>query len=77
MSPVIARLPMAWTDPAYKRTRPAGQATDVLDVAEPTIRKGQPIVRATITVGDDVTHIRLDASRTVTPPSLRWRLTRL
>jgi D-alanyl-D-alanine carboxypeptidase (penicillin-binding protein 5/6) len=43
----------------------------------PTIRKGQPIARATITVGNDVTHIRLDASRTVTPPSLRWRLTRL
>ncbi len=36
----------------------------------PTIRKGQPIARATITVGNDVTHIRLGASRTVTPPSL-------
>ena len=43
----------------------------------PTIRKGQPIARAAITVGNDVTRIRLGASRTVTPPSLRWRLTRL
>jgi D-alanyl-D-alanine carboxypeptidase (penicillin-binding protein 5/6) len=43
----------------------------------PTIGKGQPIARATITVGSEVTHLTLDASRGVTPPSLRWRLTRL
>lgn len=41
------------------------------------IRKGQPIARATITVGGEIAHILLDASRAVTPPSLRWRLTRL
>jgi type IV secretion system protein VirD4 len=30
MSPVIARLPMAWTDPTYKRARRAGHATAAL-----------------------------------------------
>ena len=35
MSPVIARLPMAWTDLAYKRARRAGHATAVLTAAEP------------------------------------------
>jgi type IV secretion system protein VirD4 len=36
MSPVIARLPMAWTDPAYKRARRAGQTAAVLtSAAEP------------------------------------------
>jgi type IV secretion system protein VirD4 len=35
MSPVIARLPMAWTDPAYKHARHARPATDVRHVAEP------------------------------------------
>ena len=35
MSPVIARLPMAWHDPAYKRARRAGHATAVLTAAEP------------------------------------------
>ena len=33
MSPVIARLPMAWTDPAYQRARRAGQATAALTSA--------------------------------------------
>jgi len=42
----------------------------------PAIRQGQPIARATITVGSEVARIMLDASRAVTPPSLRWRLTR-
>jgi type IV secretion system protein VirD4 len=29
MSPVIARLPMAWTDPAYRRARHAGHPADL------------------------------------------------
>jgi type IV secretion system protein VirD4 len=33
MSPVIARLPMAWHDPLYKRARRAGDATTVLPPA--------------------------------------------
>jgi type IV secretion system protein VirD4 len=33
MSPVIARLPMAWTDPLYKRTRRKGQTAAVLTLA--------------------------------------------
>ena len=36
MSPVIARLPMAWRDPTYKRARRAGHATAALTAAEPT-----------------------------------------
>jgi type IV secretion system protein VirD4 len=32
MSPVIARLPMAWNDPAYKRARRQGQATAALAI---------------------------------------------
>lgn len=40
------------------------------------IRPGQPIARATVTVGGSVSHIPLDASRPVPAPSLRWRLTR-
>ncbi|MGH7733379.1 MAG: type IV secretory system conjugative DNA transfer family protein, partial [Gemmatimonadales bacterium] len=35
MSPVIARLPMAWTDRAYKKARRAGRASAVLGAAEP------------------------------------------
>jgi type IV secretion system protein VirD4 len=35
MSPVIARLPMAWTDLTYKRARRAGHATATLNAAEP------------------------------------------
>jgi D-alanyl-D-alanine carboxypeptidase (penicillin-binding protein 5/6) len=42
----------------------------------PGIRPGQPIARATVTVGDSVTHIRLNASQPVPAPSLGWRLTR-
>jgi len=38
MSPVIARLPMAWRDPAYKRARRAGHATAFLTAAEPAGR---------------------------------------
>ena len=34
MPPVVARLPMAWKDPVYKRARRAGQATAVLGVDE-------------------------------------------
>ena len=42
-----------------------------------TIRQGQPIALATVTVGSSVSHITLDASRAVRPPSVRWLLTRL
>jgi len=35
ISPVIARLPMAWTAPAYKRARRAGHATATLAAVEP------------------------------------------
>jgi type IV secretion system protein VirD4 len=46
MSPVIARLPMAWTDPSYKRARraAAGQARTI---AEPNLEAGVPQPRAT------------------------------
>ena len=40
------------------------------------IRAGQPIGRATVTVGGSVSHIQLNASGPVPAPSLRWRLTR-
>ena len=47
MSPVIARLPMAWNDPAYKAARCSGRATAVLtSVGEPTTLGGgrsQPV----------------------------------
>ncbi|HUK71288.1 MAG TPA: hypothetical protein VLW50_21385 [Streptosporangiaceae bacterium] len=41
-----------------------------------TIRQGEPVARATVTVGRDVSHIMLDASRAVQPPSVHWLLTR-
>jgi type IV secretion system protein VirD4 len=45
MSPVIARLPMAWNDPAYKRARraAAGQARTI---TEPNLAAGVPQPRA-------------------------------
>jgi hypothetical protein len=43
----------------------------------PGIRRGQPIARATVTVGGSVRHILLTASRPVPAPSLGWRLTRV
>jgi type IV secretory pathway TraG/TraD family ATPase VirD4 len=47
MSPVIARLPMAWNDSAYKAARRSGQATAILAaVDEPTMLGGgrpQPV----------------------------------
>jgi type IV secretion system protein VirD4 len=36
MSPVIARLPMAWTDPAYRRARRTGHATATLTATDST-----------------------------------------
>jgi D-alanyl-D-alanine carboxypeptidase (penicillin-binding protein 5/6) len=42
----------------------------------PGIRPGQPIASATVTVAGSVSHIRLDATRPVPAPSLRWRLAR-
>jgi D-alanyl-D-alanine carboxypeptidase (penicillin-binding protein 5/6) len=44
---------------------------------EHTIGAGQPVARATVTIGGDVTRITLDASQAVPAPSVRWRLTRL
>ena len=41
-----------------------------------TIRLGQPIALATITVGSEISHLTLHANRAVRPPSVRWRLTR-
>jgi D-alanyl-D-alanine carboxypeptidase (penicillin-binding protein 5/6) len=38
------------------------------------IRPGQPIARATVTVGGSVSQVRLNASRPVPAPSLGWRL---
>jgi type IV secretory pathway TraG/TraD family ATPase VirD4 len=47
MSPVIARLPMAWNDPAYNAARRSGHATAVLaPVGEPSTISGiqpQPV----------------------------------
>ena len=54
MSPVIARLPMAWNDPAYKRARRSGHAIAVLTpVAEPATLSGDraPATRALATDG--------------------------
>jgi hypothetical protein len=41
------------------------------------ISQGQPIARATVTVGSQVSKITLDASQAAPAPSVRWRLTRL
>jgi hypothetical protein len=38
VSPVIARLPMAWTDPAYKRARRAARTTSARAVAGTSTR---------------------------------------
>ncbi len=41
------------------------------------ISRGQPVARATVTVGSHVSRITLDASQATRPPSVRWLLTRL
>jgi len=41
------------------------------------ISHGQPVARATVTIGGDVHHITLVASRAAPGPSVRWLLTRL
>ena len=41
------------------------------------IREGQSVAEATVTVGGQVSHITLDASRAAPAPSIRWLLTRL
>jgi D-alanyl-D-alanine carboxypeptidase (penicillin-binding protein 5/6) len=41
------------------------------------ISQGQPIARATVTVGSQVSKITLDASQAAPAPPVRWRLTRL
>ena len=41
------------------------------------ISQGQPVAQATVTIGGEVRHITLVASRAVPAPSVRWRLTRL
>jgi hypothetical protein len=49
------------------RPRPLGHA----------ITRGQPVTRATVTIGGEVRHITLVAGRAVPAPPVRWRLTRL
>ena len=49
------------------RPRPLGHA----------ITRGQPVARATVTIGGEVRHITLVAGRAVPAPSVRWLLTRL
>ena len=41
------------------------------------ISQGQPVGRATVTIGSQVSHITLDASHAVPAPPVRWLLTRL
>ena len=41
------------------------------------ISQGQPVARATVTIGSQVSHITLDASHAVPAPPVRWLLTRL
>ena len=41
------------------------------------IREGQSVAQATVTVGSQVSHITLDASRAAPAPSIGWLLTRL
>ena len=41
------------------------------------IREGQSVAEATVTVGSQVSHITLDASRAAPAPSIGWLLTRL
>jgi serine-type D-Ala-D-Ala carboxypeptidase (penicillin-binding protein 5/6) len=41
------------------------------------IRAGQPVAQATVTTGDQVRHITLDASQAAPAPSVTWLLTRL
>jgi serine-type D-Ala-D-Ala carboxypeptidase (penicillin-binding protein 5/6) len=41
------------------------------------ISQGQPVGEATVTIGGDISHITLDASRAVATPSVSWLLTRL
>ena len=41
------------------------------------IRQGQPVAQATVTIGGEVHHITLVASRAVPAPSIGWLLTRL
>ena len=49
------------------RPRPLGHA----------ISQGQPVARATVTIGGEVRHFTLVAGRAVPAPSVRWLLTRL
>ncbi len=41
------------------------------------ITRGQLVAQATVTIGGEVGHITLVASRAVPAPPVRWRLTRL
>jgi len=41
------------------------------------ISRGQPVARATVTIGGEVRHITLVASRAAPAPPVRWLLTRL
>jgi type IV secretion system protein VirD4 len=52
-APVIARLPRAWNNPAYKRARRAGPALAVRDLARPAAPPGLPPARRPLTVIPD------------------------
>ena len=41
------------------------------------ISQGQPVAQAAVTIGGEVRHITLVASRAAPAPPVRWRLTRL
>jgi len=60
-SPGVSRLPFAGRASAFPQRR----------------CQGQPVAQATVTIGGEVRHITLVASRAVPAPSVRWRLTRL
>jgi D-alanyl-D-alanine carboxypeptidase (penicillin-binding protein 5/6) len=42
-----------------------------------SVRRGQPVAQATVTVGGSVRHVTLTASQSAGAPSVRWLLTRL
>ncbi len=84
---VLGRVSSAWTaGPAAVAatgvTVTAWPGTRVTVTVTPrllghAISRGQPVARATVTVGSYVSHVTLGASQAVSAPSIRWLLTRL
>ncbi|HTP16140.1 MAG TPA: hypothetical protein VMK13_09915 [Streptosporangiaceae bacterium] len=84
---VLGRVHSAWTTgpaavAATGLTATGWPGTPVAVTVSPrpltqTIRQGQPVAVATVMVGGSVSHVTLDASHAVRPPSVRWRLARL